>query len=738
MTVEIDGKTYRITNVEMRGHVCDKWRKIDLADPQVQQVAQKCAELFLHVNPGSGKTISFSFDMTSSGLIRKQYHVLLKQIKVDDKTHDVSDPDLPDLQLLSNTLGLPFMLWLNKHKYHPGHPAPAPLPPKPVPPTHTHWATDDDFENLFDESFIYLDPPVKPEVAGPTVEEVIEDELPETNSSLKPPTKLIPEGVNLQPCSREGNGNSCFVNTALQIIASIPPLLALFETELQPRTNESNHHFQQRKKVHETAKSLLQQLGRGEQEVGKNGGLRRFIEEINPVLESQYPHMRQSMPLINIDQGDDAAGLILYLETFFYESKNKSSLLPITTIQLKEGSLKAFIKKHQYPPVLELRRYEEASPEVPEKIDVEGTTYQLQAVYNSTGGQNRLGHATPSIRKETGDFVVIDDINGRYSQNKKQVLDHLKQPTGWKTAYYIKVKAADATVAEVLPDVLAPKINEWANQVAQPKQVGNLGKQWQFPSDHLPVGIECREARFASWNVLNKEFMQHITDNKQGLVGSMITDLHASHKRDEHVCALTKEMSSRVDLIAEQECSVPYLNHLQNNLPNSWALIRSSDQPQVIDQVALMYNKSKFHCIESETLHDTMPSAPGRPVQRVTLQDKSTGETFVVINGHIPGDNTLPARQEFAHFVKKSSRSNATTVVLGDNNFLRNEMITAYDSAGLANYSLHSPWNTIVGNNKSSKCIDHICVHNGKARNLAPLELMPQSSNLESTVNLLN
>jgi hypothetical protein len=458
MTVKIGGKTYRITNVEMRGHVCDKWRKIDLADPQVQLVAQKCAELFSQVNPGSGKTISFSFDMTSSGLIRKQYHVLLKQIKVDDKTHDVSDPDQPHLQGLSNTLGLPFMLWLNKPKSHPGHPAPAPLPPKPVP--SNPWATDDDSEDYSDEPYIYLASPVKKEVA-------------------------------------------------------------------------------------------------------------------------------------------------------------------------------------------------------------------------------------------------------------------------------------DAKVEEVFPDVLAAPIDKWANHVAQPKPVGNLGGKWQFPSDHLPVGIECNEARFASWNVLNKEFMQHITDNKQGLLGSMITDLHASKKRDEHVCALTQEMSSRVDLIAEQECSVPYLNHLQNNLPKNWELIRSSDQPYQ-DQVALMYNKSKFHFIKSETLYDTMPSAPGRPVQRVTLQDRKTGHPFDVINGHIPGGNTLPARQEFANFVKKSSRSNATTVVLGDNNFLRNEMITAYGSAGLANYSLHSPWNTIVDNNKSSKCIDHICVQNGKARNLAPLELMSKSSNLESTVNLLN
>jgi hypothetical protein len=196
-------------------------------------------------------------------------------------------------------------------------------------------------------------------------------------------------------------------------------------------------------------------------------------------------------------------------------------------------------------------------------------------------------------------------------------------------------------------------------------------------------------------------------------------------------------MFSKVDVIGEQECALPYLKHLEQNCPADWGLIKSCNG-DVKDQVALLYNRTKLNLLQAETVFDAMPSAPGRPVQKVTLKNNLTGRVFVVINGHLPGKRELPARQEFANFVKRASRPDATTVVLGDNNFLRGDMMTAYKTAGFTQFKLHSPWNTVVADNKSSKCIDHIFVYNGSSRNLAPSEILPSETKLQETVALLN
>lgn len=287
---------------------------------------------------------------------------------------------------------------------------------------------------------------------------------------------------------------------------------------------------------------------------------------------------------------------------------------------------------------------------------------------------------------------------------------------------------------------------KWANNIADKMPlIGRLALRWLFPSDHLPVGVKCDKIRLVSWNVLNNFFMRWITDDKQGLNGSMITQLHSDHpgltKRDEKVAEFTRKMCSRVDVIGQQECSSPYLKHLEQTLPDGWDLIKSCDTDvnDVKDQVALLYKRTKLTLLKKETVFDAMPSAPGRPVQKVTLQNQETGRVFVVINAHIPGKRDLPARQEFAHFVKKATRPDATTVVLGDNNFLRGDMISAYKAANLTEFKLHSPWNTIIADNKQSKCIDHILVQNStKSRNLTPSEILPKENNLSKMTEILN
>ena len=48
--------------------------------------------------------------------------------------------------------------------------------------------------------------------------------------------------------------------------------------------------------------------------------------------------------------------------------------------------------------------------------------------------------------------------------------------------------------------------------------MGELHEKWQFPSDHLPVGIEVDGVKIISWNVLNNVYMEWVTTkDSQGL-----------------------------------------------------------------------------------------------------------------------------------------------------------------------------------------------------------------------------
>ncbi len=44
--------------------------------------------------------------------------------------------------------------------------------------------------------------------------------------------------------------------------------------------------------------------------------------------------------------------------------------------------------------------------------------------------------------------------------------------------------------------------------------VGELQEKWQFPSDHLPIGMTFEDLHFASWNVLDAEYMSWVTEKK--------------------------------------------------------------------------------------------------------------------------------------------------------------------------------------------------------------------------------
>ncbi len=274
--------------------------------------------------------------------------------------------------------------------------------------------------------------------------------------------------------------------------------------------------------------------------------------------------------------------------------------------------------------------------------------------------------------------------------------------------------------------------------------VGKLGEKWQFPSDHLPVGVEVNGVRIISWNVLNGEYMQWVTEKDgQGLNGSLITALHKPvgsdglTVRDVLVADMVQQMMSRGDVIALQECSNPFLHCLQERLLPGWKVVTDSPSGYEKDHLAVLYNENRMHFSSSETSRSVYPSDPGRPVFNTLFSD-AQGHSLQIMNAHIPGDPNKPGREEFARYVFAQHRDDGTTVALGDNNFERQQMIDAYRKAGFSDFSLHSPWQTNIDPySKQSKGIDHLfVVGEHSSRDLRVDEVLQQGK-LEETIGLL-
>ncbi len=246
--------------------------------------------------------------------------------------------------------------------------------------------------------------------------------------------------IETSACSREGNGMSCFVNTVLQIIANIPTFSNLFNKKLEKLPGETKAQYDAREAVRGRGASLLRQLMHGNQNVGAGDKLRDFIEAVNRAADLNIPGVNR----FDINGGDDAYDLMETLEAIVRPTTMASlqaTTLGITITQLEEkrkDAFQAFVEKNHFPPVLRLTNLAQLSTDVLEKITLDnGVTYQLQAVIN-----RKNHHTTPSIRTETGDFVIINDMSTEKTIVSKQiVLDGLKQPTGWRSAYYVKVEA---------------------------------------------------------------------------------------------------------------------------------------------------------------------------------------------------------------------------------------------------------------------------------------------------------
>ena len=246
--------------------------------------------------------------------------------------------------------------------------------------------------------------------------------------------------------------------------------------------------------------------------------------------------------------------------------------------------------------------------------------------------------------------------------------------------------------------------------------VGELQERWQFPSDHLPIGMTLDGLNFASWNVLDADYISWVTEkNSQGLSRSLIADEHVFIEgskltlRDRHVVDLILEMLQHPthpkSLLSLQECREPFLAELKARLPSNFEVISHQENGVIID-------KTDFQIVDAKSVTGIFSNEPKKPTQELMLLRKSNNEKLRLVNAHLPGDPTKPGRFEFAQYLADTADDQIATIAMGDMNFNELEMAEALRQAfPNARPSLYSPYCTNISPYTFvSKVIDHFIV----------------------------
>lgn len=249
--------------------------------------------------------------------------------------------------------------------------------------------------------------------------------------------------------------------------------------------------------------------------------------------------------------------------------------------------------------------------------------------------------------------------------------------------------------------------------------VGQLKERWQFPSDHLPIGITLNGISYASWNVLDNAHMSWVIEkDSQGLKDSMISQEHVYLEgftitvRDQHVIHLVLEMLSHPtypkSVISLQECGKDFSKELSRQLPSNYQIISSQDR-------AVIVNTDIFEIESIDTVYSIYSQEPQRSLQDIILKRKDASEKIRLINAHLPGGPMQPSRFEFGEYLKKVQASEETVLAMGDMNFNELEMQEVLQNTYLGKkppFEIYSPYCTNISPVAfTSKAIDHFFLY---------------------------
>ena len=202
-----------------------------------------------------------------------------------------------------------------------------------------------------------------------------------------------------------------------------------------------------------------------------------------------------------------------------------------------------------------------------------------------------------------------------------------------------------------------------------------LGVLWQFPSDHLPVGVSWRGLRLASWNLLNSgaQYMAPALNNKMGLRGSMIGALHDRRRgeltrRDHTAMNLVLDMLKSTHVVCLQGCSHLVKEELRHTAFCCSERFRVISLPEKAQNSECIVYDSAALDLRRVCRHKPFGSHPDRLLTEVHFK-LDTGATLKVFNVHLPGEPYGSARKELAAFLRPMVGGDGAAVVMGDFNF---------------------------------------------------------------------
>lgn len=247
--------------------------------------------------------------------------------------------------------------------------------------------------------------------------------------------------------------------------------------------------------------------------------------------------------------------------------------------------------------------------------------------------------------------------------------------------------------------------------------VGELQEKWQFPSDHLPIGMSFEGLGIASWNVMNTIYFKWVEENSQGLSRSMLAQENvllpnsSLTLREKHTVDQVLEMVSQPrSLIALQECGTAFLEELGNRLPSHFKMILQ-DMKGAKDQNVVLYDTRILELESSQV--PRIFSEDKRGFQELIFKRLDQGTRLRIYNAHLPGDPAGPGRFEFGSYVAASQTDGIPTIAMGDMNFNELEMDEAFRKMTPGSYEILTPYCTNISPNTFiSKAIDHFILLN--------------------------
>lgn len=289
----------------------------------------------------------------------------------------------------------------------------------------------------------------------------------------------------------------------------------------------------------------------------------------------------------------------------------------------------------------------------------------------------------------------------------------------------------------------------------QPYFVGELGSAWEFPSDHLPIGVAVGSFHIAFWNILNKDYLDHIEANTQGLRESSILRDHVQVDSDNPLTVRELTIANRVmemmnhpthprSLVALQETSADLQNFLSEQIPSDWKIATPLDQPT--SQDLFLYDSNVFNLIAIDSVLYT-ETAP-KSIFTLTLEEKATGKIFRFLQSHVPG-GPVKSKEGVEKFSAEALRQfdpSITIVLMGDMNqspnVIQDGLTTASSSIGLSNspYTyLPNDYPSHINTHTQASWIDHFFIYSPDSdlniKSNSPEELFDQ---LVPQVQLLN